>query len=483
MSAAPSLLWFRWLPVALVVLVALALWAAFLAIIPAEASGMSRTLALRTMAVSVTTNVLCALVGVYLVLRKQSLLGDAISHSVLPGLVIVVVLTGRLDSPWLLVAALITGVATAALAQGLHDWGGVAEDSSLGVVYTSLFALGVVLIRLFASGSHIDVDCVLSGSLETSALQVEPLPLLGWQVPRAMFLLLTMLAVVLAFITLAWKELKLITFDPALAAAIGLPVLAINYLLMGITAGVTVASFEAVGAILVTPMIVVPAAAARLLCDRLWTTLATAAVLGAIAAVGGYLAAYALGANVAGMTAAVAGLELALAVLLAPQYGLLGKWFRNLQLAVRIAAEDLVAGLYRLEERQAGSVAEADSSVSPRPTRRSLLLNLLARRRCFAQGWILAPMNSSVPAQLSPQGRTAAQQIVRAHRLWESYLDQHFQLPTDHLHEPAEEVEHYLDEQLQDELATALDGRRLDPHGKQIPARPGDAATPPEPNA
>lgn len=426
-----------------------------------------RNIALRTIAVGVVSNICCALVGTFLVLRRMSLLGDAISHAVLPGIILAVIFTGRLDGWPVLLAALLVGVATAVGAQSLQGFGQVSEDSSLGVVYTSLFALGVVMLKVFLPKGHVDVECVLYGTIDTAG--IIPRYWLGVPWPPALLKLLPVLFAVVAFIVIAWKELQIVSFDAALARAMGLPARLIHLALMGVVAMVTVASFESVGSILVVPMLIVPAATARLLVDRLSSTLIVASLAATTAAVLGYLASVAsLGSlkfppSAAGMMAVVAGLQLGLAVLFSPRYGLASRWLRNLLLAVKIAAEDIVARLYRAEERGLEVAVAEDASTS-------WLVRLLARFRVRRQGWVERHAGKS---QLTSRGRQQAQSIVRAHRLWESYLATHFELPRDHLHEPAERMEHFLDAALQERLESELAGQPLDPHGSPIPPPEG----------
>jgi ABC-type Mn2+/Zn2+ transport system permease subunit len=427
----------------------------FLSIVPP----FGRAIALRTIAVGIIANVSCALVGTYLVLRRMSLLGDAISHAVLPGIAIAVIFTGRVDGWHVLAGAMVVGVLTAVLAQALQGFGQVSEDSSLGVVYTSLFALGVIMLQIWAPHGHLDVDCVLYGAIENTALAPR-VHYFGLGIPPALLRLLPVLGIVVAFIAIAWKELLLVSFDKALARAMGYPAFLIHLALMGVVAMVTVASFESVGSILVVPMLVAPAATARLLVDRLLTTLIVASLAAALAAVLGYLAALAWDTSTAGMMAAVVGGELALAVLFSPRHGVASRWLRNLWLAVQIAAEDIVARRYRAEERGT-AVPAADGSVT-------WLVVALARFRVWRKGWLARQQGQLL---LTSRGRQHAQSIVRAHRLWESYLATHFHLPSDHLHAPAERMEHFLDAELQQRLAEELADQPLDPHGSPIPPR------------
>jgi hypothetical protein len=273
-----------------------------------------------------------------------------------------------------------------------------------------------------------------------------------------------MLGLVLLFVALLWKELKIVAFDPALAAAMGFRVAVVHYLLMGMVAGVSVASFEAVGSILVVAMLIVPAAAAALMTDRLKWMMAWAVAIGAVSAIFGYLAAAATGTSVAGMMAAAAGVQFAIAVFISPKQGLVTRWLRNLSLAVRIAAEDVVAGLYRSEETE-----DRRQRTEDRGQGTAGLVRWLASLRLARSNWVRRDRAGGLA--LTDVGRSAARNLVRAHRLWESYLDTHFDLPRDHLHDPAERMEHFLDPQLQEELAAELADRAVDPHGKAIPPK------------
>lgn len=433
-----------------------------------------------TMVVGAVTNSACAMVGCYLVLRRLSLLGDAISHAILPGLVIAYMLTGSLSGLPIIVGAMVVGVLTAFFTQSLHSLGNVPEDASMGVVYTALFAVGVILIRLGAAGVDLDPGCVLYGAIDTVAVDTIPIPFLSeflssrWsgfdgEIPRVLPMLALVLAATLGFVIGWWKELKIAAFDPALATAMGLRAAVTHYVLMAMVAAVTVASFEAVGSILVIAMLVVPAATGHLLSDRLGWMMVWAVATGVGAAVFGSLAAFHLNTSVAGMMAVVAGAEFTLAVFFAPRHGLLGKAWQSLHLTLRIANEDLLARLYRAEEKGQSPgnsfLSLGKQSIMARCTIPWLLLRGQIRR-------------SPLGLQLTEVGRVRAEQLVRAHRLWESYLDQHFHLPLDHLHEPAERIEHFLGPELQNQLSQELAGRRHDPHGRAIPE-----TTPPSDNA
>src|SRR3990172_2704787 len=170
----------------------------------------------RIVLVGALTNVACALVGCYLVLRRMSLMGDAIAHAVLPGIVLAFLFSGSMNIVPLFVGAAAVGLLTTFLTQTLHQFGRVPTDAAMGAVFTSLFALGVVLLKRYLSGIHFDVACVYEGSLTSVALDTIPIasgPLAGWEVPRQLSTVLPVVALNLAAIFLLWKELKISAFD------------------------------------------------------------------------------------------------------------------------------------------------------------------------------------------------------------------------------------------------------------------------------
>ena len=219
--------------------------------------------ALGTIAVGIVGNTCCAILGSYLVLRRMSLLGDAISHAMLPGIAVAYLLTGQIYGLPIMLGAMVLGMLTSLLTQTLASLGKVSEDASMGVVFTSLFALGVIMIDTWARGADLDTDCVLFGLIDTTGADLRDI--LGVAIPRALLSLLPALVLVLVYVALLWKELKIVAFDPAHAAAMGISVTAMHYGLMAMVAGVTVSAFESIGAIVVVAMLIVPPAAGALL--------------------------------------------------------------------------------------------------------------------------------------------------------------------------------------------------------------------------
>lgn len=267
----------------------------------------------------------CALLGSFLVLRKMSMIGDAISHSVLPGIVIAFLISGSRDSIIMMLGASAIGLITVFLIQ-MFKQSGVQSDASIGVVFTSLFAFGVVLISMYTRQIDLDLDCVLYGEITYVPFQTAALFGLV-ELPKAVIVLLFTLIVSGLIVGLFYKQFKICSFDPALAAALGIPVALFHYLLMGLVSMTTVASFESVGAILVVGMLIVPAATAYLLVESLGRMIAVSMIVGAVSSVLGYYTASLLDASIAGCMITVAGVLFVLALLFSPSHGVL--WRRS----------------------------------------------------------------------------------------------------------------------------------------------------------
>ncbi|MGQ0613316.1 MAG: metal ABC transporter permease [Planctomycetaceae bacterium] len=288
----------------------------------------------------------CALPGCFLVLRGMSLLGDAISHAVLPGIVLAFFLSGSVASLPVVLGAGAMGLFTVFLIESLHRTGRVKEDASIAVVFPALFAVGVLLIAQFTHGQKdLDQDCVLYGEIAFAPLRT--LALGGFQIARPALVLAIVALANLLFVLLLYKELKISTFDSALAATVGLAPALVHYLLMGIVSVTTVASFESIGAILVVAFLIVPPAAAHLLTDRISRMLPLACLLGAGSAAAGYAVASAVDASIAGCMAGAMGATFLLAWAMAPRDGLLSRLLHRRAMRERVKGALLVERLLR----------------------------------------------------------------------------------------------------------------------------------------
>lgn len=250
----------------------------------------------------------CGLLGVFMMLRKMSMTGDAISHAVLPGIVIGFFVSGSQRGLEVIIGAGILGILATLLIDWLRKKARVQLDASIGITFTLLFAIGIILINLLAYKVDLDQECVLYG-------EIAYLPIDLWITqsglnlgPRIMWLAILNLLLVLGFILMVFKELKITSFDESFGMAIGIPAGVINLALMSMVSYTTVSSFEAVGAILVVALLVVPPATAFLWTKKLIPLLQLTCLLGLAISLIGYYLAYAFDSSIAGMVVAVSGI-------------------------------------------------------------------------------------------------------------------------------------------------------------------------------
>ena len=269
----------------------------------------------------------CGIVGCFLILRKMSMLADAISHTVLLGLVMAFIVSQSMNGFYMLIGAVIAGLLTTFMVQLLNS-GGIQEDAAIGVVFTSLFALGVILISLFAKNVHLDVEHALMGEIAFVPWNTVTIPLLG-NIPKSVVMLGSIFIVDMVVIVLLFKELKLTSFDPSMAAAIGIPVLVVHYILMGLVSVTTVSAFDSVGAILVVAMLIAPGATAYLLTDRYKVMLLLSGGIGVFDSIIGYYGAKMFDVSISGAMAVGAGLTFLVVWILSPRYGLLSIWLNQ----------------------------------------------------------------------------------------------------------------------------------------------------------
>lgn len=415
-------------------------------------------------AIGVCSAVACSLPGNFLVLRRMSMMGDAISHAVLPGLALAFLFTGTRAGPVMMIGAAIAGLLTAALTQAISRWGRVEESASMGVVFTLLFAVGLVLIVRAADSVDLDPGCVLYGAIELTPLDTVSLG--GLAIPRALVTTGIALAINLTFTVVCFKELRITAFDPDLATTMGISASAVHYATMALVAVTAVACFETVGSILVIAMLIVPAATAHLLTERLSRMILISALVAAGSAILGHVAAITVpewwgfsDTTTAGAMSVVAGLFFLFALLFAPRHGWVSKGLHLLALKRRIRQEDLLGALYREEE-----AAHSGSGLAFREPQQ------------WSGRWAMFALRHSREVdraggrwRLTEKGRAAARNIIRSHRLWETYLVQDAGVRPDHVHGSSERLEHVTTPGMQAELDTRSGRPESDPHGHRIP--------------
>jgi manganese/zinc/iron transport system permease protein len=350
----------------------------------------------------------CALPGVFLVLRRVALMSDAISHSILPGIVIGFFISGDTSNPLTLIGAAVSGVVAVFLGETLLKTQRVDKDAAIGLVFPVLFSIGVILISRYAGGVHLDVDAVLLGELAFAPFNRAEL--FGLSLPRGVWVMGAILLVNLALIAAFYKELKLATFDAGLAAALGFAPAALHYGLMTMVSVTAVGAFDHVGSILVVALMIAPPAAAYLLTDSLGRMLVLSVLIGVASALGGYALASAINTSIAGAMATMSGILFALALLFAPQRGLVARALERVRRRERFAVEMLLVHLSRHEntgeEESENSVAHLTGEMRWKPAAARRAIDQAARQRLIERDADLL--------RLTENGRATAQSRLNA---------------------------------------------------------------------
>lgn len=278
------------------------------------------------LSVVMVTAVSCALLGVFLVLKNMAMVADALSHTVLLGIVLGYFISGDLDSPILFVGAALFGVMTVYAIEYVVNKFAIQSDAATGLVFTLLFAIAIILISKYARNVHLDVDVVLNGEVVFATLNT--MEIFGIQVPISFARMFVMLVINLAFVAVTYQQLKVSIFDPIYAKSIGVAVGLLNLVLMTLVSITTVVAFDTVGAILVISLMVAPALSAHLLSKRLSIMLLVALLYGVINSVLGYYVAIYFNVSISGTIAFAGFMTFLLTLLFAPN-GLIGKRFKR----------------------------------------------------------------------------------------------------------------------------------------------------------
>ena len=397
-------------------------------------------------------------IGCFALLRRQSLLGDALAHAALPGVCLAFLISGGKHPLALAAGAIVAGIVGALFIMLVVRGSRVKEDSALGIVLSVFFGVGIVLltfIQKLPSGNQAGLDHFLFGQAATLMQR----DVLTFGAVGAI-----VLVVVLAF----YKEFKLLCFDRAFGAILGFPMRGLEIALTCLLVVVVVVGLQTVGVVLMIAALVTPAAAARQWTDRLGRMLVLSAAIGGASSAAGVVASAAIERLPTGPMIVICSSAVLLAsVLLAPNRGLVFRALRARRTAQRIRRENLLKDIYRWGERQGDHAAflsmplmmgmrgQAGSQI--RSTLRSLLVDGLVEST--AAGGV----------RLSSAGRHEARRIVRRHRIWELYLVRRLDLPADHVHRDAEAMEHVLSDEMIAEFERLLGDPKVDPHGRPIP--------------
>ncbi len=400
---------------------------------------------------SMLVGIACGVLGCFVVLRRMALIGDALSHAVLPGVVAAFALTGSTNIGILLVGALIAGVMSTVLIGIVPRLSRAKDDSAIGIVFTAFFAVGIILYSALPRGTHFDLQCFLFG--DPLAVTKGDLLVMGIITP-----------LVLLMVFLLYHPLRMISFDPVVAAAMGIPVVLFHYILMGMLSATIVAGLKTTGVILVVAMVITPASAAYQLTNRLWAMLTLAGLFGAMSAMVGMSLAFVTNSPTGPAMVVVASMIFVLCMLLSPSHGVVFNRVRRRELRRHVEGEDVLKTVYHLSDGGAGDCVTAE--VVDRlmlPVRR--VRSLVERLR---QRGLLATDGDNV--SLTEEGQRRATEMVRAHRLWESYLTERANFDPTLVHDEAERLEHA--HELAEEIDATLGHPDFDPHGEPIPRLP-----------
>jgi len=325
----------------------------------------------------------CALPGVFLVLRKMSLISDAISHSILPGIVLGFFITHDLNSPINIILAAGTGIVTVILVEFIQKTGLVKEDTAIGLVFPAMFSVGVILIALNANDVHLDIDAVLVGELAFTPF--DRLIINAIDVgPKALWLMGIILLVSVLLLIIFFKELKISTFDEGLATALGFSPVIIHYGLMSVASVTTVGAFDAVGAILVVALMIAPAATVYLLTDDLKKLLIGSVLVGVFSATIGYWVAHWLDASIAGAITTVLGLLFLLSYLFAPSRGILSVLYRKQQQRKEVMLLTFLLHIQNHEEEEERHVNHLNEHINWHEVRAKSVLDLATRNNLIS---------------------------------------------------------------------------------------------------
>lgn len=281
-----------------------------------------------TLAIACVTSVMCALCGSLLLVNQKAMISEGLSHAVLPGLVIAFALVKDYNSPWLILAATASGLVMVWLAKAIQSTGIVDGDAGLGIVFSGMFSVGILLVSLYLRKTHFHADCIIDGNLALAPLQRFTIGGIDLG-PKSLILMLAILLGALAFILLNFKELKIMLFDPELAQRLGYKPEFLQMIWLALVALATVTSFTVAGSILIVALMIAPPAAAYLLANRLSVLIALACGISIIAATGGFFTSLKLEVAPAGPIAAFAGFVFLVTLVVAPKRGILAKYLKR----------------------------------------------------------------------------------------------------------------------------------------------------------
>ncbi len=414
--------------------------------------------AIRALLASMMVGIMCGILGCFIVLRNMALIGDALSHAILPGIVISFILFGYSTIGFFagsVVAGLLTAIGITWIQQHVHT----KNDAAIGIVFTAMFSLGVIGISWISKeqGVHLDLKDFLFGNV------------LGVS-NEDLYLTLGITIYVIASVIIFYRYLFISTFQPVIAQTMGISIKLIHYFIMLLLSFAVVASLRTVGVILVVAMLITPASTALLLTDRLKRVIFLAAFVGLLSAIIGLLLAIVLNTTPGPAMAVVATIIYLLAAMFSPKKGLIFRFFRKRRLQRKIRLEDVLKQSLRLHQKDRLSISKLLERLEMDRPKLLQYLKILASQDLMTI--------SGEQIAMTTKGREEANRLVRAHRLWETFLVDQIGLSEEQIHEEAEKYEHLLTDEILDEVDRQLGFPKTDPHGSPIPAKTGTITEP-----
>lgn len=403
--------------------------------------------------------IVCSVVGCLVILRRMAFLGDALSHAMIAGvaggyLFMKILFNTEAHAPAMLIGSLIAALVTVASIGFVSRVSRVKDDTAIGIMYTGVFAGGVVLVSVFRGYIHIDLMHFIMGDVLGVA-------------DSDLWVAAISAGIVLSIIILFFRQFQLTSFDPVMAASIGLPVALIDYALTTCVSLVVVSAVSMVGVILVVGLLITPAASAYLLSDRLDRMMILAAIFGVTSVVGGLYLSMWLDSSGGGAIMLFCSLQFIVILVVAPNYGMLARWMRLRNTLPQQLVEDVLVEASRL-----GKIVDADQ----------LQLKISHSRATFAKALKRMSRNGLLEINgnnltLTDAGAVEANRVLRAHRLWEAYISHVGAASGSEVHYRAHELEHVNDRESVDYLDDLLGHPIYDPHGAVIPASSAHCST------
>ncbi len=407
---------------------------------------------IRAIIASSMVGVMCGAIGSFIVLRNMSMIGDALSHAILPGIVVAFLLIGY-NTLGFFIGSVLAGLATAFVITWIQQNVQTKNDAAIGIVFTAMFSIGVIgishLSRHSEEGVHLDLKDFLFGNV--LGVSNEDL------VITAIVLVYTLICIYLFY-----RYLFITTFQPIIAKTMGISVKYVHYFLMLLLSFAVVASLRTVGVILVVAMLITPAATALLLSHRLQKVIVISSLIGLISAILGTIGAFALDTTPGPLMTLVATLIYGIVIIFAPEQGIVAKYRIKRKQYWKILQEDILKQVFKSSDKGATVTSVAEKlNVSIKQIERSI------QKASIDKLFI----KKGEQLELSYAGQQRANSLVRAHRLWESYQVNTMGIDNQRIHQEAEIQEHKLTDELLDEIEQKLGNPKVDPHGSPIPEK------------